>query len=328
MKKLVILIACLAVASAAVAQTRVDPKALRSYADAAKNGYAIAVGSGSFDTACTDGGLGVVTVQGAAYLGGYAIGLPATVPLADRFTWDLGAIALFDAAELLAAGTRYELVLEAADNLGLSFDLAVGLVDDDDTRTVFEGNGPFVAVGGFAVYHAGSFAAQHKEGVDLLGGATGKYRFPDGIVPEVTIPLGTGGGTISGCLNGSGQLRILDPDNNQNWRDECEAHGWRPVEVGVGGGVDLSAFVGGAPINTCSYSCLGPTVTCVGADGLPVPDVTVENPVAISISGTGEQMDRWTSFVTTTGFNGGLNLLVLGGDPTEPSELYINGYAD
>lgn len=320
MKKLVMLIACLAVASVAVAQTRVDPKALRSYGDTAASGFAWAIGAQSFDTVCEDAGLGAVTIQGAGYVGGIGrVGLG--LPLAQDFIWDMGALALFDAGELAAAGSKYTLVLEASDNLGITFNLGVSLVDEASMRQVFNGTGPFA--GSFVTYNTGSFAGQANDGVNLIGGVTGASRFPVAVVPVIEIPLGSGGGQISGCLNNSGQLRILDPENSTNWREECEANGWRPVEVGVGGGLDVTDAVGRAPLTTCSYSCLGPTRTCVSAAGTLTPDLSVSNPIALAISGTGEQMDRWTSFVSATGFNGALNLLVIGGDPTEPSSLYI-----
>lgn len=322
MKKILLSLACAGLLASSAAAERVDARALRSYGDTAASGFAWAIGAQSFDTVCEDAGLGAVTIQGAAYAGGIGqvgLGLPA----ADDRIQQMGAMALFDAAELAAAGSSYDLVLEASDNLGISFQLHVGLVDERSMRQVFGGTGPFA--GSFVTYHTGGMGSNANDGITTLGGATGQTRFPDTVVPEIRISLGSGGGMLSGCLNGSGQLRILDPENNANWREECEANGWRPVQVNIGGGLDLSAAIGRDPIATCSYSCAGPTRPCVAADGtLGTPDLVVENPIALSITAAGEQTDRWGSFVSNTGFLGALNLLVLGGDPTEPSDLYID----
>ena len=321
MKKIILSLACAGLLASSAAAVRVDPLTMRSQGDNAPAGFSVSVGAVSFDTVCEDAGLGVLTIQGAGYIGGIGqagFGLPADQDVIRH----IGTVALFDAAELAAAGSSYEMVLEASDNLGISFNLEVHAVDDASARTLFEGNGAFG--GGFVDSHVGSMVANANNGVTTIGSAMGQQMFPNTIVPEIRIPLGSGAGTISGCLNGSGQLRILDPENNENWREECSAGGWRPVEVGVGGGLDIASALGGAPISTCSYSCAGPTVGCVGADGSLTPDIVVENPLALAITAAGDQTDRWSTFVSTTGFLGALNLLVIGNDPTEPSSFYID----
>lgn len=321
MRKSFILAICLTAATVASAQVRVDPVTMRSGGDLAQQGFTFSLASQSFDTICEDTGQGVVTIQGASYIGTLAV--PGFDPdPSESFIHDIAAVALFDGEELAAAGNEYTLVLEAADNLGINFNLNITEIDEGTLRSAFEGNGPFG--GGFLAANDLANGAQSNEGVAQIASVLGAFRFPATIVPETRIPLGGGAtGTLSVCLGPTGQTRIIDPENNGDWANECVASGWRPTTIDVGGGLDLQAALERAPIATCSFSCAGPTVGCVAADGSNAPDLTANAPVGVGISAGGEQMHRWGKFLSATGIFGGVNLLVLGGDPTEPSSLYI-----
>jgi len=147
-------------------------------------------------------------------------------------------------------------------------------------------------------------------------------RFAPAISSQ-SISLGSGGGTLSACVGPTGQLRVVDPGNNAGWAEECVADGFRPTEIQLGGNSALQDEMAAAmerdPITTCDVSCSGgnPNVAC---------DNEIPHPFALTVSAGNRDQDRWQSWMVTQGFLFGFvdNILVLGGDPTEPSTVALS----
>lgn len=323
MKKLILGLTCaMILAPAALAQTSVAPRALRSYGDQATDGAIFSVGSVALVGHPDCDAAGGLTVNGAAYVGNVATFDFTGHDDENNYIHDMTAYALFSAEDFLDGDGNlpsgdFSLDLDDADNFGITYALQAKAVSDGLVREVFQAlgapRGPFGA--GFS-RPTNMMTESRNEYGDYLGGTTVTFA---PAIQSRSISLGGAGGTVPACLGPTGQVRFVDPDNN-NYDEDCG--NWRPVSISVGqAGLRnvLEEALTRDPITTCDASCSpGPVnVDC---------DNEIPAPFAIAISAGNTDMNRWQHWMNIEGFLFGFidNIVVLGGDPTEPSSLSIS----
>lgn len=324
-KKTILSLTCALVLAPTAMAGSAAPRALRSYGDQGNDGAIFSIGSLALVGHPDCDAAGGLTVNGAAYVG--AIGtfdlIGGDAAVEDDYIHDMGAYAVFSADDFLDAdgnieGTSFSLDLDDADNFGITYALNASTVADGLLREVLQAlgapRGPFGA--GFS-RPTNMMTEARNDGADYLGSATITFA---PAIQDASIPLGGAGGTLDACLGPTGQVRFIDADNN-NYDEDCG--NWRPTTISVGdAGLrnEIEAALGRDPITTCDVSCAGGGPTNTDCDN------TIEHPFAVSINAGNVDMNRWQQWMVLEGFLFGFidNILVLGGDPTEPSSLSIS----
>jgi hypothetical protein len=314
-----------------VSATTVDYKQLRSHADTLDEGFVWSIASGSPPAHPTCLAALKDTVHGAAYVGALNTGgFPAGED--NDLIHDMTAIAVFDANELRAAGVtgKHDLVLSNTFNFGFGAVLQISVMPDSAARNLLQGGaadgtgapvprGPFPA--GFTrIYNA----QMSSNGYAIAESA------PIPFLPAVTsqrIVLADGfGGSAPACLGPTGQVRIIDAENNGDWATECVAGGWRAGEISLGDSafndaID-NAIANNASITTCKFSCFPPTAAQRNIDCTSV--ITAPLALAITVIHGGVEADRGEEFLWTTLALGGDNYMVLAADPAVPSAMSMD----
>ena len=140
MNKIMSIAACSILLAATASVTTVNYKQLRSHGDTLDEGFVWSVASGSPPAHPTCIAVGKETVHGAAYVGALNTGgFPAGED--NDIIHDLGAIAVFDANELKAAGItgNHELVLSNTTNFGFGAVLSISVLPDAVVRNLLQG---------------------------------------------------------------------------------------------------------------------------------------------------------------------------------------------
>lgn len=333
MKKILSIAACSVLLAATASATTVNYKQLRSHADTLDEGFVWSIGSGSPPAHPTCIAAGKETIHGAAYVGALNTGgFPGGED--NDFIHDMSAIAVFDANELKAAAVtgKHDLVLSNTTNFGFGAVLAISILPDSVVRNLLQGGnadgtgtpvprGPFPA--GFTRIYNAQMSAN---GYEIAQSS------PIPFLPAVTsqrIPLAGGfGGSVPACLGPTGQVRIIDPENNGDWATECVAGGWRPSQISLGdspfnAAID-NAIANNAPITTCKFSCTPPTTAQRNVDCTAVINAPLA--IAISVIHGGVESDRGEEYTWTTLALGGDNYMVLAADPAVPSSMEMDSY--
>ena len=299
MKKTLSIAAAGLFVAGAVGATPVLPKLVRTYGDQTNEGgvtAVVAADSAALSLAfCTSLGHAGPSLTGVGIVGSRTnfvavtrtmVGGTAIAREDDDFTHDITTVALFDAADLKNAAVtgHINLVLDNFANEGYGGSLQVRVVPDRILRLLFTNNGPFHPNGS----NQYNDLLMDASAIPLAVAET--VRFEEFITDRV-IPLSSGPSvTLDVCLGPTGQVRLIDADNNGDWATECVAGGWRPESIPLSGqspfAAALDAAIGGAPLTTYARACADAT-----AAG---PAMVVNNPILISISGSnaGLEQDR------------------------------------
>jgi hypothetical protein len=324
-KKILLGLACALVVAPMAMAGSAAPRAMRTYGDQGNDGAIFSIGSVALvgHPDCDAGG--GLTINGAAYAG--AIGtfdlIGGDPSVEDDYIHDMSAFAVFSADDFLDEDGNLpsgdlSLDLNSADNFGITYQLHAGTVSDGLLREVLQAlgapRGPFGA--GFS--RPTNMMTESRDTLgDYLGGTTITFA---PAIQDASIALGGNGGTLNACLGPTGQVRIIDADNN-NFDEDCG--NWRATTIEVGNAglrTELEAALERDSILTCDVSCAGGGPTNTDCDN------EITSPFAVSITAGNMDMNRWQQWMVLEGFLFGFidNIVVLGGDPTEPSSIAIS----
>ena len=327
MKKTLLMLACLgAVATVATAQTvtTTNPASLRTWGDQDNDGAIWSIGTVA---ALPFPACGVrTTVHGAGYVGGidtFEIVAPrADANTEDDYIHDMITYATFSASALPAPGPNvaYYLDLSNMSNYGFGTQLEVSIVDYNRLNLVMANRGPFGgATANFSTVH-NMLAGSSNNTTQVIGNSRVVPFAP--VISSQSIRL-DGGGSMRACIGATGQVRFLLPNNNGGWDDDC--HQWDETTVDIGGGLfeaELLAAQSRANLTTCNVSCSPPGPGDRNRDCTNV----ISQPFGLAIKAGGaldNRVQQWMSVESPIVGFGPDNIVVLGGDPTEPSSIKI-----
>jgi hypothetical protein len=328
MKKVLAIAAGLLLVASTASAVNVEEKVQRSSGMELDEGFVWSIGGIAPPfPACGAG----ITVRGAVYLGAIDVGGFPSGEDNDALK-DMGGYGVWDAQELLDAAEtgKFVLHLDNALNAGFAQAAEVSVVPDAIVRNHLQGNaadgsGPPLPRGPFP---AGFNRIHNYETMANAGSKVGGTLFFP-FVPVVSSPstvLSSGPTSIlNACVGPTGQVRVIDPDNNAGWAEECVAGGWRAESIQLGGGNAfndaLVAALDNPSITTCRFSCspvaLGRNHAC---------DIVIDNPIALSINVVNGSYasDMGEEFLWTTGTFGGSNYVSIDGADESPiANMYI-----